>query len=75
MRRLALLAFVLIALPPARAVDPKPIVLDPTYDHDKFVTKPMDIERKFRAFTAASTGRPTDRPRGEVIDEPCLLVS
>ena len=31
----------------------KPIVLDPSYEHDKFVTQPQDIVLKFRAYTVS----------------------
>ena len=34
----------------------KPIVLDPSYRHDRFDTQPKDIIRHFRAYT---TRRPT----------------
>ena len=31
----------------------KPIVLDPTYRHDRFDTQPKDIVRQFRAYTTS----------------------
>lgn len=31
----------------------KPIVLDPAYQHDKFVTQPQDIVKQFRAYTVS----------------------
>lgn len=33
--------------------DPQPIVLDPSYDHDKYHTLPRDIIREFRAYTTS----------------------
>jgi DNA/RNA endonuclease G (NUC1) len=34
----------------AQAADFKPIVLDPRYNHDQYVTTPTDIVRNFRAY-------------------------
>ncbi|NQU22684.1 MAG: DNA/RNA non-specific endonuclease [Candidatus Nealsonbacteria bacterium] len=31
----------------------KPVVLDPTYEHDKYVTQPRDLVKEFRAFTVS----------------------
>lgn len=33
--------------------DLKPIVLDPSYEHDKFGTQPTDFVKEFRAFTVS----------------------
>jgi DNA/RNA endonuclease G (NUC1) len=52
MKRFALLLVLLFALP-VSAADYKPIVLDPSYSHDKFGTTPVDIKREFRAYTVS----------------------
>ena len=31
----------------------KPVVLDPSYDHERFHTQPQDVIRRFRAFTVS----------------------
>ena len=49
MKRIALLLVLLFAIP-LSAADYKPIVLDPSYNHDKFGTIPIDIKREFRAY-------------------------
>ena len=38
----------------------KPIVLDSSYDHDKFGTQPVDIVKKFRAYTVSFDGTDDD---------------
>jgi len=38
---------------PLSAADYKPIILDTSYDHNKWGTTPTDIERKFRAYTVS----------------------
>jgi len=38
----------------------KPVVLDPTYTHDKFVTLPGDEVKQFRAFTASMDTKDND---------------
>ena len=35
------------------AAELKPIVLDPSYNHDKYQTLPKDIIREFRAYTVS----------------------
>lgn len=39
---------------------PKPIVLDPAYDHDKWHTSKPDIVRKFNAYTVSFDGNDDD---------------
>lgn len=45
------------------AADYKPIVLDPSYDHDRWNTQPKDIVRMFRAYTVSFDG--TDDNNGD----------
>jgi hypothetical protein len=45
--------FVLILALEASASDYKPIVLDPNYNHDKWITQPQDIIKEFRAYTVS----------------------
>ncbi len=52
MKRFALLLVLLLALP-LSAAEYKPIVLDSSYNHDKFGTQPVDISREFRAYTVS----------------------
>lgn len=35
------------------AAELRPIVLDPSYEHDKWVTEPADVRREFRAYTVS----------------------
>lgn len=51
MKRILLL--LVLAASPVAASDFKPIVLDPTYEHDKWVTQPVDIGKDFRAYTSS----------------------
>ena len=58
MRRIPLILVLLLAAIAASSTasislvtDLKPIVLDPTYRHDRFDTQPKDIVRQFRAYT------------------------
>ena len=52
MKRL-LLVLLFVFTSSAFGTDYKPIVLDPSYEHDKWGTEPKDIIREFRAFTAS----------------------
>lgn len=47
------LALLLALALQAGAVEFKPVVLDPNYSHDEWVTEPQDIVRKFRAYTTS----------------------
>lgn len=47
---------VLVSSPFASATDYKPIILDPSYNHDRYETKPSDILKHFRAYTASFDG-------------------
>ena len=38
----------------------QPIVLDPSYSHDKWVTLPRDVVKSFRAFTASMDSKDND---------------
>ena len=38
---------------PALGAEFKPIVLNPKYNHDKFVTTPRDLFREFRAYVTS----------------------
>jgi endonuclease G, mitochondrial len=40
----------------ALATELRPIVLDPSYQHDRFVTAPQDHVRQFRAYTVSFDG-------------------
>lgn len=57
--RRALLHYIFpaLAIVAAVAAVPKPIVIDPAYEHDKWQTRPKDIERKFEAYTVSFDGR------------------
>ncbi len=44
----------------ARAADYRPIVIDPSYDHDRYNTQPKDVLRVFRAFMVSFDGRDDD---------------
>lgn len=50
LRTLLFMVVFALSLTPAFATDFKPIVVDRTYHHDKYGTKPRDIIRKFRAY-------------------------
>ncbi|MAE92318.1 MAG: nuclease [Pelagibaca sp.] len=43
----------------------EPIVLDPTYQHDRWVTKPRDVIKEFRAFTTSMDSLDNDDNFGE----------
>jgi len=47
------------------AFSEKPIVLDPTYQHDRFDTQPKDIMREFRAFTVSYDSKDNDDDFGD----------
>lgn len=46
-------AVVLLFVLPLSAAEYKPIVLDPSYEHDKWGTSKYDIKKEFRAYTAS----------------------
>ena len=49
-----IVSILILALSPfVNATDYKPIILEPNYSHDKWVTKPTDITRKFRTYTTS----------------------
>ena len=48
-----LFALVFVLAFEANAAQYKPIVLDSNYSHDKWVTKPKDIVKQFRAYTVS----------------------
>ena len=50
------LSAVCLLAPSAMAESLKPIVLDPTYKHDRFGTMPRDTVREFRAYTTSFDG-------------------
>lgn len=43
----------------------RPIVLDPSYNHDRFNTQPKDVIRMFRAFTVSFDGPDDDDRDGQ----------
>ncbi|MBI3736624.1 DNA/RNA non-specific endonuclease [Candidatus Sumerlaeota bacterium] len=49
----------------APAADYKPIILDPSYDHDRFNTQPKDIVRQFEAYTVSFDGPDDDDGDGK----------
>ncbi len=58
MRRFLLIPILLVGAASGGAslsalTDLKPIVLDPSYNHDRFDTQPKDIVRQFRAYTTS----------------------
>lgn len=55
-----LLSLVLLLASEAGAAQYKPIVLDPNYSHDKWVTKPKDIVKEFRAYTVSFDSKDKD---------------
>lgn len=57
---ICLLAFLLVLAFAVKASDFKPIVLDLTYDHDKWITKPRDIIKDFRAYTTSFDSKDDD---------------
>jgi len=59
-----LLALILIMALVIGAADYKPIVLDSTYDHDKWETEPNDIIREFRAYTVSFDSKDDDMNMG-----------
>ena len=65
-RLLCLLALASVLLaPPALATELRPIVLDPSYQHDRFVTEPQDHVRQFRAYTVSFDGDDDNDGDGE----------
>lgn len=44
---------------------PKPVVLDPSYQHDRFNTEPDDQIREFRAYTVSFDGADDNNQYGE----------
>ncbi|HEV7280401.1 MAG TPA: DNA/RNA non-specific endonuclease [Pirellulaceae bacterium] len=67
MRQLRFL-FALVGLPfviPLQATELRPIILDPSYEHDKFETQPQDQMRAFRAYTSSFDGADDDDGDGE----------
>lgn len=57
-----LLLFTTIA---AQAQQLKPVVLDESYQHDKYNTQPKDIVREFRAYTVSFDGKDDDNGDGQ----------
>ena len=53
MKRFALLLVLFVAFPGMAADYKLPIELDPSYEHDKWGTTPVDIKREFRAYTVS----------------------
>ena len=47
------------------AIDYKPIVLDKTYQHDKWDIQPKDKVKKFRAFTVSFDGKDENKMTGQ----------
>lgn len=47
------------------AAGPKPIILHPDYNHDKYGTEPVEIKREFRAYTLSFDGDDDDDRDGE----------
>ena len=43
----------------------KPIALHPDYDHNRFGTAPMDLEREFRAYTVSFDSADDDNHDGQ----------
>ena len=46
------------------ATDFRTVVLDPTYDHDRWGTSPQDIVRQFRAYTVSFDSKDNDVAMG-----------
>ena len=65
----ALLAFGILVSVGASGANYKPIVLDPTYEHDKWNTEPDDHIREFRAFTASFDGKDDGNGDGDDRDD------
>lgn len=63
LKKFFILILVAISLS-AAASDYKPETLDPTYEHDKWQTKPVDIRREFRAFTVSFDSADDDNKSG-----------
>lgn len=59
-----LLLLVLFLQVAAFGAELKPIVLDPSYNHDKFETQPVDSLREFRAYTVSFDGADDDNDDG-----------
>jgi hypothetical protein len=53
----------------ASAEELRPNVLDPSYQHDRFVTQPADIIRKFRAFTTSFDSDDDDDGASAISDQ------
>ena len=49
----------------ARAAEYKPIVLDRNYDHDRYLTRPVDVVREVRAYVVSFDGPDDDDGNGE----------
>jgi len=60
------LIFVIVLILALRvyATDYRPIVLDPNYSHDRWVTEPRDIIREFRAYTTSFDSKDDDIAMG-----------
>jgi endonuclease G, mitochondrial len=54
----------IILCTPIAASDYKPIVLDHSYNHDKFLTQPAEIVREFRAYKVSFDGPDDDNGDG-----------
>ena len=67
MKRMFLLLVFLNTLP-CNAADLKPIELDPSYQHDKFDTTPVDIKREFRAYTVSFDSADDDDDGSEIAE-------
>ena len=59
-RALLLQMLALLLMSTAFAAGPKPIYLDPAYEHDKWDTEPKDIVKEFDAFTLSFDGNDDD---------------
>jgi len=59
-----LVAFFLLLCYPSWAQHARPVVLDPTYNHDRYATRPADIVRHFRAYTTSFDSADDDNGDG-----------
>lgn len=64
-KRLAIVVAACLGLTFGIAAEYKKNELDPTYDHDKYLTKPADIVRSFRAYTVSFDGPDDDDGDGK----------
>ncbi|MFZ8201783.1 DNA/RNA non-specific endonuclease [Alteromonas portus] len=62
MKHLLLIFYILISL---NSIAAEPIVLNPSYQHDRWVAKPRDVIKEFRAFTASMDSLENDDNFGE----------